>query len=69
LPDFSWYNIPKRGEIYQMTSKYTRLPKIPNEHKMDMKYTIFLFEVLPFWYANIPSGNPASGDELYAKAF
>jgi hypothetical protein len=25
LPDFSWYKIPKRGEIYQMTTKYTIL--------------------------------------------
>jgi hypothetical protein len=26
LPDFSWYNIPKRGEKYQMTTKYTKWP-------------------------------------------
>jgi hypothetical protein len=26
LPDFSWYNIPKWGKIYQMTSKYTKWP-------------------------------------------
>jgi hypothetical protein len=32
LPDFSWYNIPKRGKIpnnhkiYQMGTKYTKLP-------------------------------------------
>jgi hypothetical protein len=31
LPDFSFYNIPKRGKIYQITTKYTKcLPKIPN---------------------------------------
>jgi hypothetical protein len=24
LPDFSWYKIPKWGEIYQMTTKYTK---------------------------------------------
>jgi hypothetical protein len=24
LPDFSWYKIPKRGKIYQMTTKYTK---------------------------------------------
>jgi hypothetical protein len=23
LPDFSWYNIPKRGKIHQITIKYT----------------------------------------------
>jgi hypothetical protein len=29
LPDFSWYNIPKRGEIYQinkMSIKYNKRP-------------------------------------------
>jgi hypothetical protein len=43
LPDFSWYNIPKRGKIYQMTIKYTKLSQnipncckihIPDGHKM-----------------------------------
>jgi hypothetical protein len=24
LPDFSWYNIPKRVKIYQITTKYTK---------------------------------------------
>jgi hypothetical protein len=24
LPDFSWYNIPKRGELYQTTTKYIK---------------------------------------------
>jgi hypothetical protein len=24
LPDFSWYKIPKLGEIFQMTTKYTK---------------------------------------------
>jgi hypothetical protein len=28
LPDFSWYNIPKRGKTYQMTTK------LPNAHKI-----------------------------------
>jgi hypothetical protein len=32
---FSWYNIPKRGKIYQITTKYTKLPQnIPNYHKI-----------------------------------
>jgi hypothetical protein len=26
LPDFSWYDLPKRGKIYQMTTKYTQSP-------------------------------------------
>jgi hypothetical protein len=31
LPDFSWHNIPKWGETYQMTTKYPKRPQnIPN---------------------------------------
>jgi hypothetical protein len=26
LPDFSWYNTPKRGKIYQITTNYTKCP-------------------------------------------
>jgi hypothetical protein len=26
LPDFSCYNIPKRGKIYQITTKYIKSP-------------------------------------------
>jgi hypothetical protein len=28
LPDFSWYNIPKQGKIYQITTKLQIGPKI-----------------------------------------
>jgi hypothetical protein len=35
LPDFSWYNIPKR-EKYKVTIKYTQWPQnIPNCPKID----------------------------------
>jgi hypothetical protein len=27
LPDFSWYNTPKREKIYQITIKYTNRPE------------------------------------------
>jgi hypothetical protein len=34
LPDFSWYKIPKRGKIYQMTTKCTKWPlNISNSSK------------------------------------
>jgi hypothetical protein len=33
LPDFSWYNIPKRGKIYQMTTKWPYI--IPFGRKID----------------------------------
>jgi hypothetical protein len=51
LPDFSWYNIPKRGKIYQMTTKYTKWPKNVsngrNIDQMDIKYTnIFHYKTL-----------------------
>jgi hypothetical protein len=36
LPDFSEYNIPKWGKIYQMAIKYTKYPQyIPNGRKID----------------------------------
>jgi hypothetical protein len=69
LPDFSWYKIPKRGEIYQMTTKYTKWPKdISNGRKIDQlvkNIPIFsiarLSKIYPnweFWFENKPSGNP-----------
>jgi hypothetical protein len=49
LPDFSWYNIPKRVKLitrykkYRMAAKHTKWPQnIPNGNKiyqMDTKYT------------------------------
>jgi hypothetical protein len=43
LPDFSWSKIPKRGKIYQITTKYTKWPQnISNGRKIDqtvIKYT------------------------------
>jgi hypothetical protein len=65
LPDFSSYNIPKWGEIFQMTTKDSKwIKNTPNA----VKYTnIFHYEALQnvpklgFWYENIniPSGSPA----------
>jgi hypothetical protein len=38
LPDFPWYNIPKREKIYQITTLYTKTGKnIPNYHKIYQK--------------------------------
>jgi hypothetical protein len=34
LPDFSWYKVPKGGEIYQMAIEYFQwLQNRPNGHK------------------------------------
>jgi protoporphyrinogen oxidase len=34
LPDLSWYNIPKREKINQITVKYSKMPQnIPNGRK------------------------------------
>jgi hypothetical protein len=36
LPDFSPYKIPKRGKLYQMTTKYTKWSQnISNNSKID----------------------------------
>jgi hypothetical protein len=36
LPDFSWSKHTKTGNVYQMTTNYTKLPYIiPNGHKLD----------------------------------
>jgi hypothetical protein len=46
LPDFSRSKVPKRGKIYQITTKYTKWPQnIPNGLKIDqmvIKYTEIL---------------------------
>jgi hypothetical protein len=43
LPDFSWDNLPKRKEIYQVTTKFTEwLQNLPNEqaiYQMTTNYT------------------------------
>jgi hypothetical protein len=56
LPDSSWYKIPKRWKIYQMTTKYTKWPQnIPNDHKiyqMITKYTNWPQDIPN--YKNIP---------------
>jgi hypothetical protein len=62
LPDFSWYNMPKQGEIYQITANGYKI------YQMDIKYNKChqIFQQLPsqiypiwdFWFENIASGNP-----------
>jgi hypothetical protein len=51
LPDFSWYNIPKRGKIYQITTKYNKwllnLPIGGEINQIAIKYTnIFQYKIL-----------------------
>jgi hypothetical protein len=69
LPDFSFYNTPKRDKIYQMAIKYTNwLLNIPigcKMYQMAVKdANIFHSKVLQymlklkFLVENIPSGNP-----------
>jgi hypothetical protein len=37
LPDFSWYKIPKRKIIYQITTNYTKCPyNITKDRKIDL---------------------------------
>jgi hypothetical protein len=70
LPDFSWYNKPKRGNIYQIIIKYTKCQQnVPNGRKIDQMAIIYtkIFHCnslqnlakVGFWFENMPSGNPA----------
>jgi hypothetical protein len=69
LPDFSLYNIPKWGKIYQIATKlsnghkiYQMAVNIPNDHRHNIP-TFFIprpSQIYPnfdFWFENIPSGN------------
>jgi hypothetical protein len=74
LPDFSWRNIPKRGKLYQNTTKYTKGQQtIPNDYKIYQKFLIlglpkkiFFFN---FWFENIPFGNPPLEMSYQANIF
>jgi hypothetical protein len=71
LPDFSSHNIPKRGKIYQITSKLANDHKI---YKLAILYskcalnipTISILRPLKiypnwdFWFENIRSGIPGA---------
>jgi hypothetical protein len=70
LPDFSWYNIPKRGKIHQMTTYNTKWPKIylmvgkltklpQNIPTSSIVRPSKIYPNWNFWFENIPSGNPA----------
>jgi hypothetical protein len=62
LPDFSWYNIPEREKIYQMTINYTKYTKVRKVDQMDITSSIASSKIYPhwdFWFDNIPFGNPA----------
>jgi hypothetical protein len=57
LPDFSWYNIPKREKIYQMTAKHPkRLQNIPNGLKNIPKHykTYQMDQKINKWSHNLP---------------
>jgi hypothetical protein len=62
LPDFSWYNIPKREKISN-DEKYTKREyTISNAHKIYQQFPIQdppkNYQKWDFWFENIPSGNP-----------
>jgi hypothetical protein len=81
LPDFSWHNIPKLGEICQIANK------LQNGHTMyqlaEMYYNwpkniitnLFHSKALQndpiwdFWFENIPSGNPARNFSKFLSAW
>jgi hypothetical protein len=68
LPDFSWYNVPKRGKDIPNSLKFNKWPQnIPNSHKIAQidqhlplrdppKFT----QIGIFGLKKMLSGNPAS---------
>jgi hypothetical protein len=69
LPDFSWHNIPKRGKIYQIT---TKLPNFLQIAQMSITYSKWSYNIQSFsilrpskiypnwyfWFENLSSGKP-----------
>jgi hypothetical protein len=54
LPDFSWRSSPKRGKLYQNTTKYTKGQQtIPNDHKICKNANIFFYTVFQNILKNI----------------
>jgi hypothetical protein len=62
LPDFSWYNIPKRGkipndhELNQTAIKYFQFPNRPNGHKIYQHFPLQdppkFTQIGNFWFEN-----------------
>jgi hypothetical protein len=51
MPDFSWYNKPKREKIYQRTIKYTKIDK-----KTPTSFIARPSKIYPhwdFWFENV----------------
>jgi hypothetical protein len=67
LSDFSWYNIPKRGKIYQISIKYTKWPyNRPNGHKIEhlpLQIPPKFTQIRIFGF-KMSSGNPDLGQAL-----
>jgi hypothetical protein len=73
MPDFSWYNIPQPQKyskiqiIYQISINITHFHNTHQMTKCTIQTFTKFFTSRPhlntknwdFWYANIPSGNPA----------
>jgi hypothetical protein len=76
LPNFSWHNIPKLGEIHQISTKY---PKGKTMYEMAEIYSKWsknapafsvprpskIYPNWDFWFEDIPSGNPGGLERLY----
>jgi hypothetical protein len=72
LPEFSWYNIPKRWNIDQIPAKCIYQMAMKYMYQMVMKYSEWpqniptlsvpkpskIFQNWDFWFENVPSGNP-----------
>jgi hypothetical protein len=70
LPDFSWYNIPKREKIIpnnqkisQMATKYPKLQQNRPDWQKTYQHLPLqdppkFAQIAKFWLENVPSGNP-----------
>jgi hypothetical protein len=60
LPEFSWYNIPKRVKIYQITQNIPMPYYITNDIKITTIFSPRTCKIYPSLDINIPSGNPGT---------
>jgi hypothetical protein len=73
LPDFCWYNIPKRGNYTTNMTQNTPtghnifelVIKIPNCYKMQRNFYTLLFPKIGTFCMHLASGNPELDDNGY----
>jgi hypothetical protein len=78
LPDFSWYNLPKRGKIYHIIAKYTATKynatkytkwqyNVINSYKIYHHFPFQTLKIYPnwdFWFEYTSPGNPGLNNRV-----